>query len=468
MAKFSSTSIDRHKMMLEMAPEKLLIKMAIPTIIAMIVESIYNLADTFFVSSIGENATAAVAVNDSFMNILVAIGGTFSFGLSSYVPRLLGAKKDKQASTVASTIVAIAVCVSFVSIIVIWPIRAWIIQGIGGTPEAMKYSVDYATYIVLAFPFTMMNGILNQLHKSEGNTRMAMFGTVVGAIINCILDPLFIWVFRWEVAGAAGATALSKMVSFAVLVYPFVKKRTVIDLSLKNFKFDLPDFLEVMKMGLPALVRMTLMSFGGIVTNRAARTFGTAVLAAISVANKIYRFISSTIMGFSQGFSPCAGYCWGAKSYKRTKTLFFTTIKIGAIGGFILSIVMFIFAPNLINIFNHTANPVITSVGMFKLRVLCFGLIPHIFTMVTGSLHQALGRPVGSAVLSLSRQLLFLIPMVKILPIYFNEYGVAAAQGISDICAGVFLALPFALHVMKIINKMENEKNETIEENVSI
>ena len=461
MATRNRNSEERHKMMLEMEPKKLLFKMAVPTVIAMLVDSLYNLADTFFVSSIGETATAAVAVNDAFMHILMAVSAAFAFGLSSYVSRLLGAKQDEKASRVASTTLFTGVITALAVILCMWPIRAWVVEAVGSTKEALGYSIDYATYILMAFPFTMCNNMLNQLHKSEGNTTYAMLGTVSGCVFNCILDPLFIWYFRWEVAGAAGATALSKVISFSVLIYPYIRKRTVVNLSFKAIKYNKEDFFEVVKIGIPTLLRMSLMSVGGIMTNRAAKVFGTAALAAISIANKIYRFISSAIMGFGQGFSPCAGYCWGAKNYKRTKHLYYTTCRMGCTIGIILAVIMFIFAPLLINVFNQSGNPLVTSIGTFKLRVLCFGMIPHIFTMVTNSFYQALGRPLGNTILGLSRQILFLIPLIKILPIYFNEYGVAAAQGISDICAGLLLAIPFAIHIIKIVDKAEADKELT-------
>ena len=450
-------SEDRHKMMLEMAPGKLIIKMAIPTIIAMVVDSIYNLADTFFVSSIGVNATAAVAVNDAFMHVLMAISAGFAYGLSSYTSRLLGAKKDDRASIAASTTICVGIIFSVFAIICLWPLRSVLVELFGSTEDALKYSVDYSTYILLAFPFTMMNTILNQLLKSEGNTFLAMTGTVSGCLLNCILDPIFINKMGWEVAGAAGATAISKVFSFAVLVTPFVLKRTVIDLSHRNVSFDKNDCSEVVKNGIPTFLRMFLMTSGSIVTNNMAKFYGTSVLAGVSIANKLYRFISSMVNGYGHGFSPCAGYCWGARAFKRTKTLYYQTCKIGMSIGFLLSIVMFIYADKMIGVFNSTEDPMVLTIGVFKIRFLCIGLLPHIFTLVTNSFYQALGKPVGNAVLGMSRQIIFLIPMVLILPRFFNEYGVAAAQGVADIMSGLFIAIPFAINILRQINKAEQE-----------
>ncbi len=389
------------------------------------------------------------------MHVLLAISGAFAFGLSSYTSRLLGAKKDDRASRVASTTLFTGILTALIAIMCIWPVRAWLVEAFGATEDALKYSIDYATYILLAFPFTMCNNIFNQALKSEGNTTYAMVGTVSGCILNCILDPIFINVMGWEVAGAAGATALSKVFSFFVLSAPYIRKTTIIHISPKNIHYDKEDFFEVAKNGLPTFLRMNLITFGAILTNRTARTFGTSVLAAISIANKIYRFISSVVMGFGQGFAPCAGYCWGAKAYERTKHMYYETIKLGAAIGLVSSLIMFFSARTMIGLFNNSNDPMVFEIGMFKLRALCIALIPHIFVMMTNSFYQALGKPVGSTILGLSRQLLFLIPMVLILPRFWGAYGLAAAQGVSDFLAAVVLAIPFAIHIIKVINRAE-------------
>ncbi|MBR0482353.1 MAG: MATE family efflux transporter [Firmicutes bacterium] len=466
MSKREEISLERHQMMLEMPAGRLIIKMAIPTIIAMVVDSLYNLADTFFVSSIGVNATAAVAVNDAFMHILMAISAAFAFGIQSYGSRLLGAMNDERASKAASTTVFIGILTSFFFVLTMWPLRRGLSVLFGSTDVALKYAVDYSTYILLAFPFTMMTNILNQLLKSEGNTMYAMIGTVSGCVINCILDPIFIWYLKLEVAGAAQATAISKVISFIVLVLPYLRKKTVIHLSPKLISFNRQDFAEVVKIGIPTFLRMFLMTFGSILTNRMARLYGTAVLAAVSIANKIYRFISSTVNGYAHGFTPCAGYCWGAKAYKRTKKLFYVTCLIGCAVGAVMTVVMYVFAGTMIGWFNSSNDPMVYQIGIFKIRFLCIGLIPHIFTMVTNSFYQALGKPVGNTILGLSRQLIFLIPMVLILPRFFAEYGVAAAQGVSDVLAALFIAIPFAIAIIRFIDREEkNQEQEVVEDN---
>ncbi len=446
----------RQKMMLEDPMIRVIPTVAIPMIISSVIDSIYNLADTFFVSGLGETATAAVAVNDSLMNILRAVSMGFAMGAASYISRLMGAKRDDKASNVATTTLVIGSVFSLVFGLVCFAFKDGIVNLLGSTPDAHRYSVDYATWILLAAPFTTANLILNQLLRSEGSTTYAMLGMVAGCLFNCVLDPLFINVFGLGVAGAAQATALSKIFSCVILAQPYIKKKTMLEIGRGHFYIDVDNLIEVARMGIPTFLRMSLMSFGGIVTNNVAKGFGTSVLAGIAVANKIYRLIGCIIMGFSQGFGPVCGFCWGARKYRRAKESYLTTLKIGATGALILGSIMFVFAESLVGIFNTGGNEVMSRVGALKIRSLCIVFIPHIFVMVTSNLYQSLGRPLGNLVLSMSRQLLVLIPLVLTIPRYFGADGLACCQALSDLISGVFLALPFAWHMMRQINKLKD------------
>ena len=454
--KKAAARVKRQKMMLEDPMLRVIPAVAIPMIISSIIDSIYNLADTFFVSGLGEIATAAVAVNDSLMNILRAVAMGFAMGAASYISRLMGAKQDDRASNVATTTLAIGCIFSLVFGLVCFSFKGAIVDLLGSTAEAHQYSVDYATWILLAAPFTTANLVLNQLLRSEGSTTYAMVGMCSGCILNCLLDPLFINVLGWGVAGAAGATALSKLFSCIVLMVPYLTHHAMLEISPKHFYIDFENVKEVARMGIPAFLRMSLMSLGGIVTNNVAKGFGTAVLAGIAVANKLYRLIGAVIMGFSQGFSPVAGFCWGARKYRRTRDSYTTTLAIGFTGAFILGTLMFIFAKPLIGIFNSSGNETMLRIGSFKIRSLCIVFIPHVFVMVTSNLYQSLGKPMGNLILSLSRQLLVLIPLVLIIPRFFGAEGLACCQALSDLISGICLALPFAIAMLRRINALHD------------
>lgn len=456
-AKQAAAREKRRKMMLEDPMMKVIPVVAIPMIISSVIDSLYNLADTFFVSQLGTSATAAVAVNDSLMMFLRAISMGFALGAASYISRLMGAGEDDKASRVGTSTLFIGVAFSLCFGLVCLTLRSPIVDILGVTADAKKYSMDYSFWILLAAPFTTAELIMNQLLRSEGSTTLAMIGTVSGCVLNVFLDPVFINVMGWEVAGAAGATALSKVVSVIVLAYPYFTKKAMLEVSPKNFKPDAESAAEVARMGIPAFLRMSLMSVGGVITNNVAKTFGTAVLAGISVANKLYRFVASIIMGFSQGFGPVAGFCWGARKYKRVKEAYWTTVKIGVVAGGILGALMFIFSRTLVGFFNAEANETMYLIGSLKIRALCLVLIPHEIVMITSNLYQSLGRPIGNLVLSMSRQLIFLIPLVLILPQLFplvglpGEYGLAIAQAASDGFSFLFLALPLAIRIFRQI-----------------
>ncbi|MDD6678870.1 MAG: MATE family efflux transporter [Firmicutes bacterium] len=446
----------RQAMMLEDPMLSVIPRVAIPMIVSTVIDSLYNLADTFFVSGLGEVATAAVAVNDSLMTILRAVSMGFAMGAASYISRLMGAGEDKKACNVATTTLTIGCIFSLLFGLICFAFKGPIVDLLGSTREAHHYSTQYATWILLAAPFTTANLIMNQLLRSEGSTTFAMVGMCSGCILNCALDPLFINTFQWGVAGAAGATALSKVFSCIILAIPYVRHTAMLEIHPRHLYIDKANMLEVARMGIPAFLRMSLLSLGGIVTNNVAKGFGTAVLAGIAVANKLYRFIGSVIMGFSQGFGPVAGFCWGARKYKRVKSSFYTTLGIGLTGCIILGTLMFVFAKPIISLFNSSANEQLLAIGMLKLRTLCLAFPLHMTVMITSNLYQSLGKPLGNLVLSLSRQLLFLIPLVLIVPRFFGAEGLACCQAVSDALSGLLLALPLGYSLMHRVSKLKD------------
>lgn len=446
----------RQAMMLEDPMISVIPRVAIPMIVSTVIDSLYNLADTFFVSGLGEVATAAVAVNDSLMTILRAVAMGFAMGAASYISRLMGANEDEKASNVATTTLTIGCIFSLIFGLVCFVLKDPIVDLLGSTKEAHFYSTDYATWILLAAPFTTANLIMNQLLRSEGSTTFAMVGMCSGCILNVALDPLFINILGWGVAGAAGATALSKVFSCIVLAIPYVRHSAMLELHPRHFYIDKENMKEVARMGVPAFLRMSLLSLGGIVTNNVAKGFGTAVLAGIAIANKLYRFIGSVIMGFSQGFGPVAGFCWGARKYKRVLSSFYTTLAIGLTGCVILGTGMFIFARPIIGIFNSSGNEQLMAIGILKIRTLCIAFPLHMTVMITSNLYQSLGKPIGNLALSLSRQLLFLIPLVLTIPRFYGAEGLACCQAVSDSLSGLVLALPLAYYLIRIVGKLKD------------
>ena len=293
---------ERRRMMLEDPIIKVLPIVALPMVLSTLIDSFYNLADTYFVSTLGTAATAAVGVNNSLMHFIRALGMGFGMGAASYISRLLGAKRDEEASRVASTTTFTAMAVISALGALAFLFRSSLVMLLGATENIRPYSIQYATFILFSVPFTAGEVCFSQTLRAEGSTTYSMIGMVSGCVVNLLLDPLFIFAFHWGVAGAAAATALSKVVSFVVLLSPFLRGKTLIRISPKLFTPKATIYREVARMGLPTFLRASLMSVASVVTNKYAGSYGDSALAAVSVSNRVMMFVGSMVMGFGQGF----------------------------------------------------------------------------------------------------------------------------------------------------------------------
>ena len=236
---------DQRKLMMVNDPiPKVIFKMAIPTIIAFLITSIYNLADTYFVSDLGTEATAAISVNSSLDQLIMMTGSLLAVGANSYIARLLGQGNERKASQVLSTAFFLALALSLILTVAGSVFISPLVDLLGATPTCKQYSIDYATYVLLAAPFMATSFVMNQCLRSEGSATLSMIGMGFGGILNCVLDPLFIQgvpaigLPALGVAGASIATAISKLVSFMILIFPYLTRRSLLHLSVRNFRFQ--------------------------------------------------------------------------------------------------------------------------------------------------------------------------------------------------------------------------------------
>lgn len=444
----------RRKMMLEGNVAKVIPIVAIPMIITMLIDSIYNITDTYFVSQLGTVATAAVGVNDSLMHLMRSVAMGFGMGASSLISRYLGAKRDDEASRVGTTTFFTSMLVLSALAAIAYAFIDPMVSMMGATDSVKVYSMDYARWILLSAPFTAGEVVLSQLLRSEGSTKYSMMGMVSGCVVNMILDPLFINGFGLGVAGAAIATSLSKMVSFMILLSPFLRGKSMLELKFKLFTPKLEMYAEIAKMGIPTFLRSSMFSISSIVTNNVAGGFGESALAAVSVANKASRLVASGIMGLGQGFQPVAGYSWGAKKFKRVRQAFWTCSLMGAVAGILLGAIMAFKATDLVSTFASSEDTQIVELGSYMIITQCLTMVPHVWAMIANGLFQALGRPVGAAVLGLSRQVICFIPSVIILSKVFGVYGLASAQATADILT-VLIALPMVIKLFREVKLIE-------------
>ena len=441
--------------MLSTPMARLIPAMAIPTITSMMISSVYSLADTYFVSTLGTNATAAVGINSGIDNIITMAGSFIAAGASSYISRLLGAKKDDHANRVAST--AFFTCILTGTLILILGLifAEPLVRLLGATDLILSYTLDYAQYIFFAAPFMASSFVLVNCLRAEGSSTLAMIGMSTSAVLNIILDPIFILKFGWGVAGASAATAISKFVSFCVMLIPFIRRRTLLHIHPKHISYTKDVVPEVLKMGSPSLFRTGLNALSAIVLNRVAAGYGESTLAAISVCNRIMMLPFSVCLGLGQGYQPVNGFSVGARRWDRVKNGFRTASFISVGSLLVISAVVFIFARQVIGLFTE-ADEQLLRIGIFDLRLQCAALPLHAWVVIVNFFCVSSGKAVSGSLLSMSRQGLCFFPILPVMTALWGAWGVAALQAVADTLT-LFIAIPIMVKAIREIRRFEAE-----------
>lgn len=448
---------EKAQMLLNDPVEKVIWKMSIPTIIAQLITVIYNMTDTFFVSQLGTNATAAVGVNSTIENTINMVGMLIGIGASSYIARLLGGKQKEHADQVFSTSffcsIGLGIFFAIFGLIFIEPL----VNLMGADASCRMYSIEYGTYVLMAAPFMVVSYMLNQCLRSEGSPTRAMIGIGFGGILNCFLDPLFIFGLGLGVKGASIATAISKIVSCGILLYPYLVKRSVVRLSVRNIKFSKKDSIEIVSIGATSFIRQFTSVLASALMNRAASGVSTAMLAAISVSNRVMLFPFNIILGFGQGYQPVVGYNWGAKRYDRSGKSFSFATKVSVIGGAVMGAIAFIFAGQIIGAFNSQADMEVMRIGILCIRLQAVVLPLHAYLSIVNMCYGGIGKAKQAMVLSLARQGYCFWVMIFLLPLIFGEIGLVAVQGGADLLSFA-VALPMGIAAYRMMKTGEKEK----------
>lgn len=443
----------RRTLMLNEPVSKVIPKMAVPTIVAFLISSIYSLADTYFVSSLGTDATAAVSVNASLDQLIMLCGSMLAVGANSYIARLLGKGDEKKASRVLSSAFFLAFSLGLLLMIFGNVFMVPMVRMLGATPTCEQYSIDYATYVLLAAPFMASNFVMNQCLRSEGSATLSMIGMGFGGVLNCILDPIFIFNCEMGVAGASLATAISKLVSFAILIFPYITKRSLLHLSIKNFRISKDIVIEIVSVGSSSAFRSGLAVVAGILLNNFAGDISDAVLAGIGVSTKIMMFPFSIILGFGNGFQPVAGFNWGAKRYDRVRQSYRFSSMVALIGSVVMGIIIAIFADAIIFAFAGE-DAQMHEIGKLSILLQCLAMPIHAWVAVVNMLCTGLGSAGSAFLLSTARQGSCFIPILFLLNNWFGQYGLASVQAVADILT-LALAIPIIILINKKIKKAE-------------
>ncbi len=451
MSRKTQSQEERRRMMVKEPISRIIPKMAIPTIVAYLINSIYSMADTYFVSSLGTNATAAVSVNASLDQLIMMCGSMLAVGANSYIARLLGQGDEKKASRVLSTAFFTAFGIGALLMVFGNIFMVPMVRLLGATATCEQYSIDYATYVLYAAPFMAANFVMNQCLRSEGSAVLSMVGMGAGGVLNVILDPIFImpWGLNMGVAGASLATAISKLVSFLILVFPYVTRRSVLHLSIRNFKPTRNIMKEIVAVGSSSMFRSGLAVVSAILLNAIAGSISDSVLAAVGVCNKVMMFPFSIILGFGTGFQPVTGFNWGAKRYDRVEESYRFCSRVALIGSVVMGLFVTVFADTFMVLFAGTDQEMRT-IGVICMISQCIALPVHGWVAVVNMLCAGLGNAKGALALSTARQGSCFIPVLYPLAWIFGAYGIACVQAVADVLSLV-LAIPIMVGMHKKI-----------------
>ena len=447
----------RRLMMMHDPIPKVVFKMAVPTIIAFLINSIYSLADTYFVSGLGTQATAAVSVNSSLDQLIMMTGSLLAVGANSFIARLLGQGDNRKASQVLSTAFFLALGLSLLLTIFGSIFITPMVNLLGATDTCRQYSIDYASYVLLAAPFMATSFVMNQCLRSEGSATLSMVGMGFGGILNCILDPFFInglpaiGLPAMGVAGASMATAISKFISFGILIFPYLTRKSLLRLSVRNFRPTWEIIKEIVSIGSSSMFRSGLAVVSAILLNDLAGNISDSVLAGIGVSNKVMMFPFCIILGFGTGFQPVAGFNWGAKQYDRVNECYRFASKVAIIGSLIMAALLAIGADWVIALFAEE-DPALRELGALCIRLQCISLPIHGWVAIVNMLCSGLGNAGGALLLSTSRQGSCMLPILYPMAWLWGEYGVVSVQAVADVLT-LALAIPLIIHMLKKITQ---------------
>lgn len=436
---------------------KLVTSLAVPTIISMLITAFYNIADTYFVGKINTQATAAVGIAFSVMAIIQALGFFFGHGSGNYISRKLGAQDTRSAEKMASTgffcALIVGAFISFLGLLFITPLS----KILGSTSTILPYTEKYLGIVLLGAPFMAASLVLNNQMRFQGNAVYAMIGITVGAVINIGLDPLLMFTFELGISGAAIATVTSQVCSFLLLLM-MEHKGNNIRIRWENFT-PTPDMLkEIVQGGTPSLFRQGLSSVATICLNHSAGMYGDAAIAGMSIVTRICAFINSFVIGFGQGFQPVCGFNYGAKIYERVKSGFWFCVRVGSLFLLVCSVVGFILAPEIIETFRK-GDPAVTAIGTNALRWQLISLPLCAWIVLCNMMLQTIRKPIPATILAASRQGMFFIPLIWVLPLFFGLPGVEITPAIADVCSAL-LAVPLTRKVLLEMNSEGLVKNK--------
>ena len=457
------TSDDRSALqfrrMTETPIPQLILSLAAPTILSMLITSIYNLADTFFVGQISTSASGAVGVVSSLMAIIQALGFMLGHGAGTIISRSLGNRDTTAATRFASTSFFTALVFGVVLAVAGLGTLPHFMMLLGSTETILPHACAYARPILIAAPLMISSLVMNNILRYEGKASFAMIGLVTGGVLNIALDPLFMFVFGLGTAGAGIATALSQSISFCILLSMFLRGKTVSQFRLSTVTREARDFGRILLGGAPSFGRQGLNSIGGMLLNLAARSYGDAAVAGMSIVSRIFMFIILVAIGVGQGLQPVASFNYGARKYRRVRQAAIFTIEAAFCMLVVLVGLCWVNGDALVRLFRD--DPAVTAVALPAFHYQCLAMLLQPIIVVANMTFQSVGASGRATFLACCRQGVFFIPLILILPRTHGLFGVEICQPIADVLT-FLVSLPFLIEFLQQLGRMDDaEQSKT-------
>ena len=441
---------------------KLIKRFAIPCIISLVVSSLYNIVDQIFSGQgVGYLGNAATNIVFPFTVITLAFSLMIGDGASSYLSLSLG-KNDKESATKGiGNAIAISVILGILFLIIGFVFQDGLLKLFGVTESSYEYAKQYMTYIVIGMPFFIVTNALNSIIRADGSPQYAMATMLVGAILNIILDPIAIFVLHMGVKGAAIATVVGQVVSGVVSIL-YIRKFKSITLTKESMKLEFKTIKKICSLGISSFITQVAVTVVIIVINQMLTKYGAESkygsdipLSALGIVMKVSQIVNAIVIGLAAGAQPIIGFNYGAQKYERVLNTYGFVIKVGFVITCIGTLTFQVFPQIIINLFGQE-DELYNEFAKMSFRVFLMFLIFNSFQITSGIFFQAIGNPIKAAVLSLSRQIVFLVPALLILPRFFGVQGVLYAGPTAD-CLAFILAVTFAVREMKKLKNMSKE-----------
>ena len=418
---------------LEKAPvPKAIAHMAIPMILGMVVNMIYNITDAYFIGRLNNTSMlSSITLALPFTTILMALGELFGTGGSTYISRLLGEKKLDFVKIVSSVTLYLSLISGFLFMLICIPFLSPLLKLLGATGETLLHTRSYIIAYTIGSPFVVANFALAQMVRSEGASTESMIGMVISVIINILLDPVFIFLFHMDVMGASVATVIGNISAVAYYIYYLEKKSPAQSVRLKYFKPNRVILLNIFKIGISALLLSGFLIVSSLMFNNYAVLYGDHVVAAFGVANRVCQISDFIGMGLYMGVVPLIAFSYASNNIVRLNKVLKTTAFYLVTIIFMIAAVLFVFRTQVLELFSSD-EPVI-KVGVIILTALLFSTLFAGISGLLTSMFQAFGKSIQSTIMSVTRGIA-LIPIIIIGNSLFQLNGVIWSMTVSEIC----------------------------------